>query len=169
MEALDIKSIKNIKNEENKKLSELGVRERKKKVISELNGTGLTTLELKNLLNFFNTNEDLIYKYFLSLNKEITNRNWKTVSNCLNNISLKYLKDNYKTIFLDEIMQYSNYMSISKLNELKQIIYGNAVMGFRSISYKTIFFNFLASLKKDKKKELEKNLGTLNSSIKKRT
>ena len=42
-------------------------------------------------------------------------------------------------------------------------------MGFRSISYKTIFFNFLASLKKDKKKELEKNLGTLNSSIKKRT
>ena len=149
MEILSIKSIKNNKNEEFKKLSKLSIRERKKKVISELKKEDLTTLQLNNLLYICNTNEELIYRYILSLKEEID----------------KGALDN-KTIISDEIKQYSNYMSINKLNDLKQIIYGNSDMGFRNNSYKTIFFNFLKIIKKDNMVELKKILGKLNVAIK---
>ena len=168
MELLDIDNIKNSKNQEITKFSELSLRERREKVRDELKKENLTTLQLNNFLYIFNTNEDLIYRYIISLNEEIAKGVWDIVTKCLNNFNLNILKKQNKTIVCDIIKQYSNYMSITKLNDLKQKIYGNSVMGFRNISYKTIFFSFLTSIQKGNIEELKINLGKLNVAIKER-
>lgn len=168
MELLDIDNIKNSKNQEITKFSELSLRERREKVRDELKKENLTTLQLNNFLYIFNTNEDLIYRYIISLNEEITKGVWDIVTKCLNNFNINILKNRNKTIVCDIIKQYSNYMSITKLNDLKQKIYGNSVMGFRNISYKTIFFSFLTIIQKGNIEELKINLGKLNAAIKER-
>ena len=120
MEALNIKSIKDTKNEEIEELNKLSIIERKEKVINELKNENLTTVQLNNLLYICNINEDLIYRYIISLNEEIDKGAWDIVKKCLNNSNLKRLKEENKNIVFNMIMIYSNYISINKLNDLNQ-------------------------------------------------
>ena len=166
MEALNIKSIKNTKNEEIEELSKLSIIERKEKVINELENKNITILQLNNLLYICNTNENLIYKYIILLNEAIDEGTWDIVSKCLNCYNLEILKEENKAIVSNMIIQYSNYMSINKMNDLKQKIYKDKEMCFRNISYKTIFFKFLKSIPKDDMEELKNKIENFNAVIK---
>ena len=122
MESLGIDYIK----DENNEINELGLKERKQKVIKELKNNNLTIKQLNNLLLLDNTNEDLICRYILSFNKDDSQRERSEISN-------------YSKFFINAdvvnglIINFSNYISINKLKELKQKIFGDSNKGYRNI------------------------------------
>ncbi len=141
----------------------LSLRERKEKVVNELKNINLTTEQLHDLLSLDNTNEQLIFRYICSLNEFIGSQPSNNKSNCPN---FTGIPEGIETnIVEEEILNYSNYISIGKLKELKQKIFGNSIKGFRNISYKEILLAIFVSLKEDNTKNLEKYLNILNISI----
>lgn len=59
------------RKEKMKEIYKLSLIERKRKVLKELEKEFLDTEKIKDLLLMDNTNENLIFKYFLSLDKNI--------------------------------------------------------------------------------------------------
>ena len=167
MEPLNFNKIKsNIGNSETNQINELGLKERKKKVLEELKNEKLTTIQMDNLISLDNINEELICRYIISLNKDITKGDTYMISNCSN---LKNIfKLNEVDIVFKVILQYSNYISSEKLSFLKQTIYGKANKDFRNFSFKSLLFTILSAIKNDDIKELKKQLGILNITIKQR-
>ena len=88
-----------------------------------------------------NTNEDLIYKYILSLDEEQS---------------------------FSEILKYSNYLSIKKIEELQLNIPSKFDLFFRKIPFKVLFFNFLFSIENLDESALDYQIDVLNASIKQR-
>ena len=164
---MNFKKIKsNIDNSETNQINELGLKERKKKVLEELKNEKLTTMQMDNLISLDNINEELICRYIISLNKDITKGDTYMISNCSN---LKNIfKLNEVDIVFKVILQYSNYISSEKLSFLKQTIYGKANKDFRNFSFKSLLFTILSAIKNDDIKELKKQLGILNITIKQR-
>ena len=141
------------KNCEIKEIYGLSLRERKQKVIDELKKENLILNDLEYLLPYDNTNEELLCRYIISLNKVISSQ--KKEENQLK-----------KLIPVEEaIVKYSNYISITKLNELTQKIFPNSYKEYRNISYKEIFFNFLIAIKNDDIKNLETEISKLNRAV----
>ena len=88
-----------------------------------------------------NTNEDLIYKYILSLDKEQS---------------------------FSEILKYSNYLSIKKIEQLRLNIPLKFDLFFRKTPFKVLFFKFLFSLENLDESALDYQIDVLNASIKQR-
>ena len=88
-----------------------------------------------------NTNEDLIYKYILSLDEEQS---------------------------FSEILKYSNYLSIKKIEQLRLNIPLKFDLFFRKTPFKVLFFNFLFSLENLDESALDYQIGVLKASIKQR-
>ena len=120
---------------------ELHLIERKKKVKEDLKNQNIKQEELKILLLCDNTNADLIYKYILSLDEEQS---------------------------FSEILKYSNYLSIKKIEQLRLNISAEFDLFFRKIPFKVLFFNFLFSLENLNESTLDYQIGVLKTSIKQR-
>ena len=129
------------KNNILEEIANLHLIERKKKVKEALKDQNLNLQELKNLLLCDNTNEDLIYKYILSLDEEQA---------------------------FSEILKYSNYLSIKKIEQLRLNIPSKFDLFFRKIPFKVLFFNFLFSLENLDESAFDYQIGVLNASIKQR-
>ena len=95
------------------KIVKLHLIERKKKVKEALKNQNLNLERLKILLLCDNTNEDLIYKYILSLDEKQS---------------------------FSEILKYSDYLSIKKIEELRLNIPLKLDLFFRKIPFKILFF-----------------------------
>ena len=167
MESYNIENINTNKNNDKiTKINELSLRERKEKVTKELINKELTTKQLCNLLFLDNTNEDLIFRYLISLNNDVVKKGKEVPSkksifvhiNINNNIN-----DIHKMI-----IYYSNYLSINKFNELKHKIFENKNTGYRNISFKELLFNILSSIKQKNFEKYKYFLGILNVSTKQR-
>ena len=165
MESLSFDYNKNTTiKDENNEINELGLKERKQKVIKELKNNNLIIEQLNNLLLFDNTNEDLICRYILSFNKDAAKRERSAISNnskFFNNMGMKETD-----VVNDLIIKSSNYISINKLKELKKKIFGDSNKGYRNVSFKSILFELLSALKNDDIDLLKTNLGKLNAQIK---
>ena len=111
-------------------------------------------------------NEDLIYNYIVSLDKDTYKEEINAISNesKITSIPQTEPQDDVAHAILD----YSNYISATKLQEITQKIFGKANKGYRNISFKALFFNILLDLKKEKINNLKINLGKLNVAIKPR-
>ena len=153
--------------EEMDEKNKLSLRSRKEKVKAELKKNNLTTIQLSFLLGLDNLNEDLIYNYIVSLDKDA----YKEEINAISNES-KIITSIPQTEPQDDvdhaIRDYSNYISVTKLQKIKQKIFGKANKGYRNISFKALFFNILLDLKQEKTNNLKINLGKLNVAIKAR-
>ena len=123
------------------KIVKLHLIERKKKVKEALKNQNLNLERLKILLLCDNTNEDLIYKYILSLDEKQS---------------------------FSEILKYSNYLSTKKIEQLRLNIPSKFDLFFRKIPFKVLFFNFLFSLENLDESALDYQIGVLNASIKQR-
>ena len=121
MKAIDSKKMK--MNDSIKKLEEINeveLDDRKVKVKEELKKPKLNTEELKKLLLYDNTNEELIYRYILSLNE---------------------------TDKLNEFRKYCNFISVDKINDLSNTNLGkNSNQVFRKKSFKQLFYEPLTAL-----------------------
>ena len=117
------------RKEKMKEIYKLSLIERKRKVLKELEKEFLDTEKIKDLLLMDNTNENLIFKYFLSLDKNI---------------------------IIHNIEKYSSYMSVSKIKELQTIKFGNKNQGYRNTSYKAFFFKLIDAMKSGDKAGLKK-------------
>ena len=115
--------------------------ERKKKVKEALKNQNLNLERLKILLLCDNTNEDLIYKYILSLDEKQS---------------------------FSEILKYSNYLSTKKIEQLRLNIPSKFDLFFRKIPFKVLFFNVLFSLENLDESALDYQIDVLNASIKQR-
>ena len=126
--------------EEMDEKNKLSLRSRKEKVKAELKKNNLTTIQLSFLLGLDNLNEDLIYNYIVSLDKDA----YKEEINAISNES-KIITSIPQTEPQDDvdhaIRDYSNYISVTKLQKIKQKIFGKANKGYRNISFKALFFN----------------------------
>ena len=129
------------KNNILEEIANLHLIERKKKVKEALKNQNLELEELKTLLLCDNTNEDLIYKYILSLDEEQS---------------------------FSEILKYSNYLSTKKIEQLQLNIPSKFDLFFRKIPFKILFFNFLFSLENLDESALDYQIGVLKASIKQR-
>ena len=110
------------KEEKEKKMREiykLSLKERKRKVIKELENKDLDSEKIKELLLMDNTNENLLFRYILSLNKSIV---------------------------IYEMQKYSCYIGVSKIKELQADKFGNKNQGYRNVSYKDFFFSVIGSV-----------------------
>lgn len=123
-------------NEEDLKIvNKLSLKERKQQVLDELKKENLDKKRLKYLLLLDNTNEKLLYKYL------------RTVK---------------KNIILKIIPVYSDFMSISKIKDIETEKNGKSSLGYRNISFKTLFFQMLTAIKEDKMKDLNDKIGIMN-------
>ena len=118
------------KEEKEKKMREiykLSLKERKRKVRKELENKDLDSEKIKELLLMDNTNENLLFRYILSLNKSIV---------------------------IYEMQKYSCYIGVSKIKELEFDKFGNKNQGYRNVSYKDFFFRILEAFCKEDKLKL---------------
>ena len=122
-----------------KEIYKLSLKERKLRVVKELENKDLDPEKIKELLLMDNTNENLLFRYIQSLNKS--------------NVIL-------------EIQKYSCYMGISKIKEIQQSKFGNQIIGYRNISYKDLFFNLINAFSEYDKKKLEIEMGKIKSTFK---
>jgi len=117
-------------------VNEVELDDRKVKVKEELKKPKLNTEELKNLLLYDNTNEELIYRYIVSLDKE--------------------------DVF-DEFKKYWNFISVDKINALSNEIFGeNSNQGFRKKSFKQLFYEPLIALASHNKNDFENKMKYIN-------
>ena len=127
---LYVKDIEKQKEEKEKKMREiykLSLKERKRKVRKELENKDLDSEKIKELLLMDNTNENLLFRYILSLNKSIV---------------------------IYEMQKYSCYIGVSKIKELEFDKFGNKNQGYRNVSYKDFFFRILEAFCKEDKLKL---------------
>ena len=117
------------------KINQLSLKERRLKVINELKKETLNFEELDFLLLMDNTNENLLYRYLLSLNK--------------NNV-------------YDEIERFSYFINPSKIKDLLCKLPGNHNLGFRNITNKTLFFQFLSAIKEGNQTIINKKVSIIN-------
>ena len=117
------------------KINQLSLKERRLKVINELKKETLNFEELDILLLMDNTNENLLYRYLLSLNK----------SNVY-----------------DEIERFSYFINPSKIKDLLCKLPGNHNLGFRNITNKTLFFQFLSAIKEGNQTIINQKLSIIN-------
>ena len=127
-------------NDSIKKLEEINEVEpddRKVKAKEELKKPKLNTEELKKLLLYDNTNEELIYRYILSLNE---------------------------TDKLNEFRKYCNFISVDKINDLSNTNLGkNSNQVFRKKSFKQLFYEPLTALAFHNKFEFENKMKYINA------
>ena len=123
-----------------KEIYKLSLIEKKRIILRELEKEFIEPEKIKNLLLMDNTNENLIFKYILSLNKNI---------------------------IINEMQKYSSYMSILKIKELQTIKFGNEIQGFRNISYKNLFFRLLDTMNFDDKTKLKEVISAIKLTYKK--
>ena len=127
---LYFKDIEKQKEEKEKKMREiykLSLKERKRKVRKELENKDLDSEKIKELLLMDNTNENLLFRYILSLNKSIV---------------------------IYEMQKYSCYIGVSKIKELQVDKFGNKNQGYRNVSYKDFFFRILEAFYNEDKLKL---------------
>ena len=123
-----------------KEIYKLSLIEKKRIILRELEKEFIEPEKIKDLLLMDNTNENLIFKYILSLNKNI---------------------------IINEMQKYSSYMSILKIKELQTIKFGNEIQGFRNISYKNLFFRLLDTMNFDDKTKLKEVISAIKLTYKK--
>ena len=109
-----------------KEINKLTLKQRRQEVQKQLENENLELEKLQYLLLLDNTNEELLYRYILASEKEIVNL---------------------------AMQRYSCYMSLQKIKEIQKTLFGNKNMGFRKISFKSLFFLFLNAIH-DKNKVL---------------
>ena len=135
---LYFKDIEKQKEEKEKKMREiykLSLKERKRKVRKELEKKDLDSEKIKELLLMDNTNENLLFRYILSLNKSIV---------------------------IYEMQKYSCYIGVSKIKELQVDIFGNKNQGYRNVSYKDFFFRILEAFCEENKLKLNEEKAKIN-------
>jgi hypothetical protein len=135
---LYVKDIEKQKEEKEKKMREiykLSLKERKRKVRKELEKKDLDSEKIKELLLMDNTNENLLFRYILSLNKSIV---------------------------IYEMQKYSCYIGVSKIKELQVEKFGNKNQGYRNVSYKDFFFRILEAFYKEDKLKLNEEKAKIN-------
>ena len=126
------------KEEKEKKMREiykLSLKERKRKVREELENKDLDSEKIKELLLMDNTNENLLFRYILSLNKSIV---------------------------IYEMQKYSCYIGVSKIKELQVNKFGNKNQGYRNVSYKDFFFRILKAFCEEDKLKLNEEKAKIN-------
>lgn len=119
-----------------KEINKLSLRERRQKTMNELKKEKLNFEELDSLLLMDNTNESLLYRYILSLDKG----------------------DAY-----DEIKRFSYFINPSKIKEFQCKLLGNHNLGFRNITNKEFFYQFLSTIKKENQTTINQKLSIINS------
>ena len=135
---LYFKDIEKQKEEKEKKMREiykLSLKERKRKVRKELEKKDLDSEKIKELLLMDNTNENLLFRYILSLNKSIV---------------------------IYEMQKYSCYIGVSKIKELQADKFGNKNQGYRNVSYKDFFFRILEAFYNEDKLKLNEEKAKIN-------
>ena len=135
---LYFKDIEKQKEEKEKKMREiykLSLKERKRKVRKELENKDLDSEKIKELLLMDNTNENLLFRYILSLNKSIV---------------------------IYEMQKYSCYIGVSKIKELQVNKFGNKNQGYRNVSYKDFFFRILEAFCSEDKLKLNEEKAKIN-------
>ena len=135
---LYFKDIEKQKEEKEKKMREiykLSLKERKRKVRKELEKKDLDSEKIKELLLMDNTNENLLFRYILSLNKSIV---------------------------IYEMQKYSCYIGVSKIKELQVNKFGNKNQGYRNVSYKDFFFRILKAFCEEDKLKLNEEKAKIN-------
>ena len=135
---LYFKDIEKQKEEKEKKMREiykLSLKERKRKVREELENKDLDSEKIKELLLMDNTNENLLFRYILSLNKSIV---------------------------IYEMQKYSCYIGVSKIKELQVEKFGNENQGYRNVSYKDFFFRILKAFCEEDKLKLNEEKAKIN-------
>jgi len=135
---LYFKDIGKQKEEKEKKMREiykLSLKERKRKVRKELEKKDLDSEKIKELLLMDNTNENLLFRYILSLNKSIV---------------------------IYEMQKYSCYIGVSKIKELQVYKFGNKNQGYRNVSYKDFFFRILEAFCSEDKLKLNEEKAKIN-------
>ena len=135
---LYFKDIGKQKEEKEKKMREiykLSLKERKRKVRKELEKKDLDSEKIKELLLMDNTNENLLFRYILSLNKSIV---------------------------IYEMQKYSCYIGVSKIKELQVDKFGNKNQGYRNVSYKDFFFRILKAFCSEDKLKLNEEKAKIN-------
>ena len=130
------KKKKNNLFEKLKEINKLSLKERRQKVMKELKKETLNFEELDNLLLMDNTNENLLYRYILSLNKG----------------------DIY-----EEMEKFSYFINPSKISDLQCKLLGNHNLGFRNITNKKFFFQFLSAIKEGNIISINQKLSIINS------
>ena len=118
-----------------KEINKLSLKERRQKVIYELKKETLNLEELEFLLLMDNTNEDLLYRYIQTLNK-----------------SNLYVK----------IERVSYFINHSKIKDLQCNLLEKHNLGFRNISNKEFFFQFLSTIKKGEQTAIDEKLTIMN-------
>ena len=88
-----------------------------------------------------NINEDLIYRYIQSLDKD-------------------------KVDIYEEIEKYSYYINPSKINDLQHELLGNHNLGFRTITNKKFFFKFLSDIKEGNTISINQKSSIINTADK---
>ena len=124
MESIELKE--NNKDNSLNEIVKLSLKERKEIVKNKLNQPNITNKDLNDLLNYDNTNEDLIFKYLNSFNQ------------------LEYAL----------IQKYICVLSLKNIERLKQKYFSESSYGFRKESFKQYFFNMILFLKEKNKKSL---------------
>ena len=125
---------KKILSENLKKINKLSLKERKQQVIKELENESLNLEFLEYLLLMDNTNEDLLYKYIDSTDK--------------NNVH-------------KEIMKFCYYMSCSKIEKLKCKFFQDKNMGYKGISNKDSFFSLLSAIETNNKIKIDEQVSKI--------
>ena len=120
--------------EQIKEINKLNLKQRKKEVQNELKNKNLNLEKLKYLLLLDNTNEDLLFRYMLALDKE--------------NV-------------IDEMEKYSRYISFPKIKELQLKLFGDKNQDFRNISFKELFFTMLYAIHDNNKALIDKTISTI--------
>ena len=106
-----------------KKISQLSLKKRKEIVQEKLKIKEINSEMFNELLIMDNTNEELIYRYIISLSSD-------------------------ENIALAAMQKYSYYISFQKIKDIQMKVFKGKNMGFRSTSYKTLFFNILNAIYK---------------------
>ena len=120
--------------EQIKEINKLNLKQRKKEVQNELKNKNLNLVKLQYLLLLDNTNEDLLFRYMLALDKE--------------NV-------------IDEMEKYSRYISFPKIKELQLKLFGDKNQDFRNISFKELFFTMLYAIHDNNKALIDKTISTI--------
>ena len=117
-----------------KEINKLTLKQRRQEVQKQLENKNLKLEQLQYLLLLDNTNEELLYRYILALEKKIA---------------------------ILAMQRYSCYMSLQKIKELQKTLLDNKNMGFRNISFKSLFFVFLNAIHDKNKVLIEENVNTI--------
>ena len=117
---------------------EMDLKARKQKVKEELEKKNLTLNKIIELLSYDNTNEELISRYIFSLDNDKAKK---------------------------EIIDYSNFLSVSKMKQIQEEKFGNSYLGLRGVSFKKLFFQFLFGLNNLNETSLNSKISILRVAV----